>query len=149
MNQMYLSKLPHRDPFVFVDLILSISENEAKTSWTVNPGDGIFQGHFPGDSIVPGVLLIESMAQTAGLVLIARDPDRAHSGTLVHSDVRFRLPVRPPANILLTATEDGSFGSVHRFSVAAHLENVLVADGTLALSVQSPTVSARDSKRPA
>ena len=140
MNQTLLSKLPHRTPFVFVDSIVSISENVIQASWTVNEGDPIFQGHFPGDPIVPGVLLIESLAQTAGLVLIARDPDRNHAGMLVHSDVRFRLPVRPPSIILLTATDDGSFGSVHRFSVAAHVGNVLVADGTLALSVENPKV---------
>lgn len=148
MNNSLLSKLPHRPPFLFVDSMVSITANAAEASWTVNGSEVIFQGHFPGDAIIPGVLLIEALAQTAGLVLIARDPDRSHAGVLAHCDIRFRLPVRPPATISLKAKEDGSLESVHRFTVSAHHGDLLVAEGSLVLSIRLQNVSERNSARP-
>ncbi|MDA0214868.1 MAG: hypothetical protein O2875_05845 [Planctomycetota bacterium] len=140
MSQSLISKLAHRKPFLFVDSIISISENEVQASWAINHGDAILEGHFPGDPIVPGVLLIESLAQTSGLVLLARDPVHIHKGMLVHSDIRFRHPIKPPAIVLLTAKDDGSLGSINRFLVTAHVGNVLVADGTIALSIKKLAV---------
>ena len=141
MTHPLISKLPHREPFVFVDAVEGITANTADVSWTVSGSEDFFRGHFEGDTIVPGVLLIESMAQAAGLVLIARDLDRAHVGLLVQSDIRFRAPVRPPATIAIHALEDGCVGSLHSFAVTARCQSQIVADGTLVLAVARPAIS--------
>jgi 3-hydroxymyristoyl/3-hydroxydecanoyl-(acyl carrier protein) dehydratase len=59
--------LPHRAPVVFVDEVLSATQGEAKCLKTFLPDDPMFRGHFPGNPIVPGVILTEALAQTAGI----------------------------------------------------------------------------------
>lgn len=144
MSDSLISKLPHRAPFLFIQSVQSISANAVKASWTLDGSESFFKGHFPHDSIVPGVLLIEALAQTAGLLLISRDPDGAHAGMLVHSDIRFRAPVRPPAVISLFTTEQSHLGNIYQFSVEAKNQELLVADGTLVLSVAHPSITELD-----
>jgi 3-hydroxyacyl-[acyl-carrier-protein] dehydratase len=90
--------LPHRYPFLMVDAILEIERCKrivGVKNVTIN--EGIFQGHFPGKAIFPGVLIIESMAQTGGLLLLLEVPDR-ESKLLYFAavdDARFRRPVVP------------------------------------------------------
>ncbi|MFP5285087.1 MAG: 3-hydroxyacyl-ACP dehydratase FabZ [Thermoanaerobaculia bacterium] len=93
-----LSVLPHRYPILLVDRVLEIEPQKrivAIKNVTVN--EPIFQGHFPGRPVFPGVLLIEGMAQTGGLLLLQDVPDRAKK--LIYfagiEEAKFRRPVVP------------------------------------------------------
>jgi len=90
--------LPHRYPFLLVDAILEMeSEKRIVGIKNVTITEPFFQGHFPGKPIMPGVLIVEAMAQTGGLLLLKDVPDRANKLLyfVAIDDARFRRPVVP------------------------------------------------------
>ncbi len=96
--------LPHRYPFLMVDAILEIEPRKRIVGIkNVTINEGFFQGHFPGKPILPGVLMIEAMAQAGGLLLLREFPD--HDEKLLYfvaiDDARFRRPVIPGDQIRL------------------------------------------------
>lgn len=131
-------RLPHRPPFLFVTRVESGDGERILATWEVDGSEDFFRGHFPGDPIVPGVLLGEALAQAAGLLLAGRPdftatPGRA--GYLARIELRFHAPARPPAAIGLAARYDGGLGTVHQFEVTASCGPTRLASGTLALAV--------------
>jgi 3-hydroxyacyl-[acyl-carrier-protein] dehydratase len=93
-----LKCLPHRYPFLMIDRIIEIdSDNSAVGIKNVSVNEPIFQGHFPGNPVFPGVLIIEGMAQTAGAIAIAADKTGGpHVVYMVTVDkCKFRKPARP------------------------------------------------------
>lgn len=94
-----IKKLPYTEPFLFVDEILSISDNDVLGTYTFKKTANFYRGHFKDHPITPGVLLTECMAQI-GLVclaiyLIEKEEDIAHTFALSHTDIDFLLPVYP------------------------------------------------------
>ena len=93
--------LPHRPPFLFVDTLISADETGALGEYTyTEEKNSFFKGHFPDFPVVPGVVLVESMAQVAGAALVARNAlggkDKTASFLLAAVEsARFRRPVRP------------------------------------------------------
>ena len=88
--------LPHRYPFLMVDAILEMERRKRIVGVkNVSINEGFFQGHFPGKPILPGVLIIEAMAQTGGLLLLLEVPDRERKLLyfVAVDDARFRRPV--------------------------------------------------------
>lgn len=150
--------LPHRPPFLFVSSVVEVHPGRAEAEWRVTGTEDFLRGHFPGRPLVPGVLLGEALAQTAGLAL-AGEPSRgegaggraqhdeapgttdggmrapAPMGMLAQLDLRFRSAAEPPCVITLRAQGIGCIGSLHRFEVTALVGDRCVATGTLALSV--------------
>lgn len=93
-----LRTLPHRYPFLMIDRIIEIdSDNSAIGIKNITVNEPIFQGHFPGNPVFPGVLIIEGMAQTAGAIAIAADKTKGrHVVYMVTVDkCKFRKPARP------------------------------------------------------
>ncbi len=104
--------LKHREPFLFIDSIEDISDNAIEASLKISENETFFKGHFPGDPVIPGVLLIEAMAQTAGF-LIAYNLTK-ENGTqpgsveydfflLKVNSVRFKDKIIPPAILRIKA----------------------------------------------
>ncbi|MEO7222896.1 MAG: 3-hydroxyacyl-ACP dehydratase FabZ [Devosia sp.] len=93
-----LELLPHRYPFLMIDRIIGVdSDNAAIGIKNVTVNEPVFQGHFPGNPVFPGVLIIEGMAQTAGAIAIAADQTAGrHIVYMVTVDkCKFRKPARP------------------------------------------------------
>lgn len=137
-----IDRLPHRPPFRFVTDVRSDNPSAFEAVWRVTGSEEFLHGHFPGDPVVPGVLLTEALAQAAGLHLLVRGGDGPRAGMLVQSDMRFRTPVRPPAVVMLQVRMDTSLGALHRFEVRALVGDATVADGTLVLAIAGAEVDA-------
>ena len=97
--------LPHRAPFLFIDRVLELQDGRARAAVTFRPEQPWFAGHFPGNPLVPGVLILEALAQTAGLAVpMTHTPDGDRAGVLAQiRDARFRAPARPGEEIALEA----------------------------------------------
>lgn len=95
--EMVLKMLPHRYPFLMVDRVIDIQGDESGIGIkNVTINEPQFQGHFPGNPVFPGVLMIEGMAQTAGILCIAATGARPKSVYFLTIDkAKFRKPVRP------------------------------------------------------
>jgi len=125
-----LDHLPHRPPFRFLTTITAIEPGVcASGAWLVRGDEDFLRGHFPGDPVVPGVLIGEAMAQLSGLVGM-----HAHaSARLARIDVRFRAAVVPPSEILLTSSLARELGGVSMYDVTARVGDAVVAEGTVVL----------------
>lgn len=128
----WLAALPHGPSFRFVSEVRSVDPGRrADGLWRVIGDEPILSGHFPGRPIVPGVLISEALAQISGLT--AASGANIASGHLAHVDVRFLHAVKPPAEISLRAVVKNSLGSLHQYDVAAEVEGICVASGTVTI----------------
>ena len=127
----YLARLPHGEAFRFVSRVMSVKDGEsADAVWELTGSEPYFAGHFPGQPLVPGVLLAEALAQVSGLAAGAT----SGQGRLAHVDVRFEQPVPPPAEIRLQSRLTRTMGTLRQFDVVATVRDAVVARGTVALS---------------
>ena len=131
MDRDPLSRLPHGVSFRFVDRILEIVPGaRAVALKNVTVDDPHLQGHFPGNPIMPGVLLVEAMAQASGLVL----PEGSSAVLAQIKEARFRRPVVPGDQVRIEAERLGGLGGLHRFAVKASVDGVAVAEAEIVLA---------------
>jgi 3-hydroxyacyl-[acyl-carrier-protein] dehydratase len=126
--------LPHREPFIFIDDVLETESGvSALGVKTFDGREAFFAGHFPGDPIVPGVILTEALAQIAGIAGAAG----GESVRFLLSAVRvmkFHRAVRPGERIELHAVKAGGMGGLLSFDVRAAVGAETVAEGQVILS---------------
>jgi 3-hydroxyacyl-[acyl-carrier-protein] dehydratase len=130
--------LPHRPPFVFVREVVRCDPGlsvDAATSFASD--DPMFAGHFPGNPLVPGVILTEALAQTAGIAAASGYPDKARPLFLLSAirSMKFFRAVRPEEQIALRAEKLAQVDDLVQFKVEASVKGVPVAEGQLVLSV--------------
>jgi 3-hydroxyacyl-[acyl-carrier-protein] dehydratase len=132
-----LELLPHRDPFVMVDEVVEIDPERIVALKHVRDDEDWCRGHFPGNPILPGVLITEAMAQAAALIYLHANRDRAGSTVyLVGADkLRFRKPVRPGETLRLEVAVTGQRRGMWTFDATASVDGTRVANGTFMATV--------------
>ena len=130
--------LPHRPPFVFVRELIKCDPGtlaEAITSFAAD--DPMFAGHFPNNPLVPGVILTEALAQTAGIAAASGYPEASKPLFLLSAirSMKFFQAVRPGEEIALRAERLAQVDDLVQFRVEASVKGVRVAEGQLVLSV--------------
>lgn len=131
--------LPHRYPFLLVDRILEIEEKKRIVGLkNVTINEPFFQGHFPGHPIMPGVLIIEAMAQVGGLLLMGsiEDPESKVVYFMSLDNVKFRRPVKPGDQIRFELEIVQIRGSVCKMRGVGKVEGEVVAEADLAAMVR-------------
>jgi 3-hydroxyacyl-[acyl-carrier-protein] dehydratase len=122
--QAIMVRLPHRYPFLLVDRVLELLPGESiRAIKNVTYNEPFFPGHFPGRPVMPGVMIIEALAQAAGILCFVTTnviPDHNTRFYFVGIDgARFRRPVVPGDQLLLTAQLERSLKGIWRFSTVA------------------------------
>ena len=111
--------IPHRDPFLFVDTCEIIKEGEyGKSEKFFNAKEYFFKGHFPNNPIVPGVIIIEAMAQTAGIVVSYKLREYKEKSVLFMSvnKAKFRKPIHPNEKVSFEVKFINSVRDVYKFN---------------------------------
>jgi beta-hydroxyacyl-ACP dehydratase FabZ len=130
--QAILKRLPHRYPFLLVDRILDWVPNQTITGLkNVTINEPFFQGHFPGSPIMPGVLIVEALGQTGGVLAMASIPE-TQEGTLMFfmgfDQVKFRKPVVPGDQLILDLKIVKKRAKILKLEGLAKVENQVVAE---------------------
>jgi UDP-3-O-[3-hydroxymyristoyl] N-acetylglucosamine deacetylase/3-hydroxyacyl-[acyl-carrier-protein] dehydratase len=133
--------LPHRYPFLLVDRIVEIEEEKRIVGIkNVTINEPFFQGHFPGHPIMPGVLIIESMAQVGGLLLMGMvdDPERKVVYFMSLDNIKFRKPVRPGDQLRSEVEMVQLRGNVCRMKGVAKVDGKIVCEAEMAAMIREP-----------
>lgn len=130
-----LTALPHRYPFLMIDKIIAINGDETAIGIkNVTFNEPIFQGHFPGDPIFPGVLIIEGMAQTAGAIVIKHDSNSGKKNIVLMLGVdkaKFRKPARPGDVIEFHIGKIQRRRNVGRYKAEAKVDGAVIAEAEI------------------
>ena len=136
--------IPHRYPFLLIDRIVEMRHNHSAIGVkNVSINENYFQGHFPGHPVMPGVLIIESMAQTAA-VLVVQTLGPAAVGRVVYfmsiENAKFRRPVVPGDQLRIHVAKERHRGNVWKFSGIARVDGVSVAEATFAAMIMDQVI---------
>lgn len=130
--------LPHRYPFLLVDRVLKVSENEIVALKNVTINEPFFQGHFPQYPVMPGVLIMEALAQTAGVLELSKEENKGKLVFYAGMDkVRFKKQVVPGDQLVMTATFIKRRGTIAVVEAAAEVDGQLAASGVLTFAIGS------------
>jgi 3-hydroxyacyl-[acyl-carrier-protein] dehydratase len=134
-----MEMIPHRYPFLMIDRVVELEvDQHAVGLKNVSINESFFQGHFPRKPVMPGVLIIEAMAQTAA-VLVVKTLEGDAAGKLVYfmtvDDARFRKPVVPGDTLRIRVDKLRSRGNVWKFAGKVQVEDVLVAEARFAAMI--------------
>ena len=139
--QRIMEMIPHRHPFVMIDRVVDVVANQEATGIkNVSIDEYYFQGHFPSRPVMPGVLIIEAMAQTAA-VLVVHTLGPEAEGKLVYfmsvDNARFRRPVVPGDCMRVRVAKQRHRGNVWRFEGRAEVRGQLMAEAVFAAMIMS------------
>jgi 3-hydroxyacyl-[acyl-carrier-protein] dehydratase len=135
-----MQSIPHRFPFLMIDRVVDIRlDHSAVGIKNVSINENHFQGHFPTEPVMPGVLIIESMAQTAAVLVVATLGE-AFKGKLVYfmsvEGAKFRRPVVPGDQLFIHVTKVQRRMNVWKFAAQAKVDGVTVAEATYAAMIR-------------
>ena len=137
--QRIMEMIPHRHPFLMIDKVIDVVANVRATGIkNVSINENYFQGHFPARPVMPGVLIIEAMAQTAA-VLVVHTLGPSSEGKLVYfmsvDNARFRRPVFPGDRLDVYVTKQRHRGNVWKFEGRAKVGDQLMAEAVFAAMI--------------
>jgi 3-hydroxyacyl-[acyl-carrier-protein] dehydratase len=134
-----MEMIPHRDPFLMIDKVVDAVKNQRATGVkNVSPDEYYFRGHFPARPVMPGVVMIEAMAQTAA-VLVVHTLGKASEGKLVYfmsvDRAKFRRPVVPGEILHIHVTKQQNHRNVWKFEGKARVNGQLAAEAVFAAMI--------------
>lgn len=136
------SYIPHRAPFLFVDRVVELEKgSRILAERSFGPEEEFFKGHFPGNPIVPGVLIVEALAQAGGVLIYASFTDeleaQGHTGAYLAGleKVRFRQVVKPGDLIKLDVSIQRRRSTLFRFRAEAFVDDALAAEAEILVSL--------------
>jgi 3-hydroxyacyl-[acyl-carrier-protein] dehydratase len=137
--QRIMEMIPHRHPFLMIDRVVDVVANLRATGIkNLSINEGFFHGHFPSRPVMPGVLVIEAMAQTAA-VLVVHTLGRESEGKLVYfmsvDNARFRRPVFPGDQLAVQVIKQRNRGNVWKFEGRAKVGDNLMAEAIFAAMI--------------
>ncbi len=132
------SILPHREPFLLVDEVLELEPGaRAVALKRVRADEWYLSGHFPGRPIMPGVLIVEALAQTGALAVLSQEENRGRLALFAGIDnVRFKRIVEPGDELELRCELEAARGPIGRGKATARVGSELAARGTLTFAVE-------------
>ncbi len=134
-----MQAIPHRYPFLMIDRVVEVVHDRSAIGIkNVSVNESFFQGHFPNHPVMPGVLIIESMAQTAAVLVVETlGPEAA--GKVVYfmsiDGAKFRRPVVPGDQLRIHVVKERNRGNVWKFHAIARVDEVSVAEATYAAMI--------------
>jgi 3-hydroxyacyl-[acyl-carrier-protein] dehydratase len=134
--------LPHRYPFLLVDRVLEFTPRQSITAIkNVTINEPFFQGHFPDFPVMPGVLIIEALAQTAALLTFTEE--KADDAVYYFAGIdgaRFKKPVLPGDQLVMVATYQREKAGIYKFHVKATVDGELAAEADITCAVRTKGV---------
>ena len=134
-----MQAIPHRYPFLMIDRVVDMVRGHSAVGIkNVSVNENFFQGHFPGHPVMPGVLIIESMAQTAAVLVVESLGPEARGRVVYFMSVegaKFRRPVVPGDQLRIHVVKERSRGNVWKFSAVARVDGISVAEATYAAMI--------------
>ena len=121
--------LPHRYPMLLVDRVLEVSEDEIVALKNVTINEPFFNGHFPQYPVMPGVLIMEALAQTAGVLELSKEENKGMD------KVKFKKQVVPGDQLIMTAKFVKRRGTIAVVEAKAEVDGKLAASGTLTFAI--------------
>jgi len=127
--------LPHREPFLFVDEVLKMDDKRIVAKRTIRAEEYFFKGHFPSEPIMPGVLIVEAIAQTGGVMLLRKYPG-AIPLFMGIDRARFRKIVKPGDTLIIEVELLQERGTIVKIAGIAKVQDEIVCEATILAGIK-------------
>lgn len=134
-NDKIFHNLPHTFPFIFIDKILQIDRGKrAEGLKNVSHSDNFLWGHFPGEPVVPGVVVVEALAQLSGMIFEKEGGSSQRIFLVEISRMKFKRVIKPGDQLFLKSEVAKKIGKLCKFEVSASVDEEIVTIGEITLS---------------